>query len=89
MVDHPTRHHTCEALAVTNVNNPPKLIGVLLGMVVVGVLMAIHVLTSEVGAPMLTLMIGYLVGNGVAARNGEPVQPILGAHHEIETSKGP
>lgn len=72
-----------------NVNNPPKLVGVLVGMVVIGVLMAVHTLTQEVGAPMLTLMIGYLVGNGVAAKRGDPVQPILGSNHEIEHTTEP
>lgn len=73
------------------VNNPPKLVGVLLGMIMLGVLMAMHVIVQDVGAPMFTLFIGYLVGNGVAAKHDEPVQPMLGKHHEIEQpqSKGP
>lgn len=65
------------------VNNPPKLVGVLLAMLIIGVLMATHVLTQEVGAPMLTLLIGYVVGNGIAAKHGDAVQPILGQRHEI------
>lgn len=89
MVDHPPCTRSRAQVNIP-VNNPPKLVGVLVGMVVVGVLMAVNTLTQEVGAPMLTLLIGYLVGNGVAAKRDEPVQPILGRHHEIEQppSKG-
>jgi hypothetical protein len=28
--------------------------------------------------PVITLVIGYAVGNGIAAKSGEPVQPIIG-----------
>jgi hypothetical protein len=40
--------------------------------------MAIGKLDMENGMPVLTLIIGYAVGNGIAARQGEPVQPIIG-----------
>jgi hypothetical protein len=44
--------------------------------------MAIGKLDMENGMPVLTLIIGYAVGNGIAARQGEAVQPIIGRKYE-------
>jgi hypothetical protein len=40
--------------------------------------MAIGKLDADNGIPIITLVIGYAVGNGIAAKQGEPVQPIIG-----------
>lgn len=61
-----------------NVNNPPKLYGILLTILGLFVLVGIgRVGFSEV-LPIITLIVGYLVGNGVAAKRGDPVEPVLG-----------
>lgn len=58
--------------------NPSKALIALVGLICITVLMAIGKLDMENGMPVLTLIIGYAVGNGIAARTGEPVQPIIG-----------
>lgn len=58
--------------------NPPKALIALVGLICITVLMAIGKLDMDNGVPIITLIIGYAVGNGVAARSGEPVQPIIG-----------
>jgi len=62
--------------------NPSKALIALVGLVCITVLMAIGKLDMENGMPVLTLIIGYAVGNGIAARSGEPVQPIIGRKYE-------
>jgi hypothetical protein len=62
--------------------NPSKALIALVGLVCITVLMAIGKLDMENGMPVLTLIIGYAVGNGIAARQGEPVQPIIGRKYE-------
>lgn len=61
-----------------NVNNPPKLIGILLAMVLLTVVFAIDKLSESGYLGLMGLIVGYLVGNGIAARSGEPVQPVVG-----------
>ncbi|MGH9184374.1 MAG: hypothetical protein ACRD0U_00925 [Acidimicrobiales bacterium] len=61
------------------VNNLPKLAGILVAMVIIGVLMAIGAVDQAAGVPLLTLLTGYLVGNGVAARKGESSEPAIGS----------
>ena len=40
--------------------------------------MAVNAIDSDTGVPILTTIIGYSVGNGIAARKGDPVDPIIG-----------
>ena len=61
------------------VNNPPKFWLALVFMVIVGALMALERIASEAGVGILTFIAGYIFGNGVAARRGEPVEPIVAA----------
>lgn len=61
-----------------NIANPPKAFIVLVGMIVVTVLMALHSIDQSAGTGLLGSMIGYAVGNGIAAKNGDPVDPIIG-----------
>ena len=62
--------------------NPSKALIALVGLICITVLMAIGKLDMENGMPVLTLIIGYAVGNGIAARSGEPVQPIIGRKND-------
>lgn len=61
-----------------NITNPPKALIVLVALVCLTVLMASHTIDSTAGAGMLGTIIGYGVGNGIAARKGETVEPIFG-----------
>ena len=65
--------------------NPSKALIALVGLICITVLMAIGKLDMDNGVPIITLIIGYAVGNGIAARQGEPVQPIIGP----KTDHGP
>ena len=58
--------------------NPSKALIALVGLICITVLMAIGKLDAHNGIPIITLVIGYAVGNGIAAKQGEPVQPIIG-----------
>ena len=63
---------------VMTIANPSKALIALVGLICITVLMAIGKLDADNGIPIITLVIGYAVGNGIAAKQGEPVQPIIG-----------
>ena len=47
-------------------------------MVCITVLLACHSIDQSAGTGLLGSIIGYAVGNGIAARKGDPVDPIIG-----------
>ena len=61
-----------------NIANPSKALIALVGLICLTVLMAVNVIDSQTGVPILTTIIGYSVGNGIAAKKGDPVTPIIG-----------
>lgn len=61
-----------------NLNNPPKFYIVMLALVCISILMMTDTIESDAGLGLLGLIVGYGVGNGIAARQNEPVEPILG-----------
>jgi len=61
-----------------NIANPSKALIALVGLVCLTVLMISGAIPSETGVPLLTTIIGYSIGNGIAARSGQPVDPIIG-----------
>lgn len=61
-----------------NVNNAPKLVGIILAMVCLSILFGLDKLTESGFLGLMGLIVGYLVGNGVAARQGDPVEPVIG-----------
>ena len=66
-----------------HVQNPPKAWIILAGLAAVTILMALGRVTSEAGLPVITAFVGYAVGNGIAARRGEPVEPIFGPSDDL------
>jgi len=40
--------------------------------------MAIEAIDNATGMPVFTMIVGYAVGNGIAARRGDQVTPIIG-----------
>ena len=64
------------------VNNPPKAYIVILALLCITVLMVTNTIESDSGLGLLGLIVGYAVGNGIAAKQGEPVEPIIGAQHD-------
>jgi len=66
-----------------NLNNPPKFYIVVLALVCITVLMVTGTISSEAGLGLLGLIVGYAVGNGIAAKEGDPVEPMIGGQpHE-------
>ena len=61
-----------------NFTNPPKALIAMVAMIVIAVLMISDSIASEAGTGMLGSIVGYAIGNGVAAKTGKPVQPIIG-----------
>ena len=58
--------------------NPPKALIALVALICITVLRAIDKLDQASFNAIGGLIVGYAVGNGVAAKKGEPVQPIIG-----------
>lgn len=61
-----------------NLTNPPKALIAMVAMVVIAILMIADSIASEAGTGMLGSIVGYAIGNGVAAKTGKDVQPIIG-----------
>lgn len=57
--------------------NWSKLITALTALIAVTVLMSTGSIGSGEGIPVITLVLGYMLGNGVAAAQGASVQPIF------------
>lgn len=62
--------------------NAWKAIIALTALVAVTVLMAIGSIGTGEGMPIITLIVGYVVGNGVAAKQGINAEPIIQKKHE-------
>lgn len=61
-----------------SINNPSKALIALVGLICLTLLMAVNRLDTSAGMPSITLIIGYAIGNGIAAKQGEAVEPIIG-----------
>jgi len=59
--------------------NPPKALIALVALILISGLMAIKAIDTEAGIPIFTMIVGYAIGNGMAAKAGVPVDPILKA----------
>ena len=62
--------------------NPPKALILLVALICITVLLAFNRITTEAGLPLISAIVFYGIGNGVAARNGTPSQPILGSKND-------
>jgi hypothetical protein len=60
-----------------DINNPPKLIGILVAMVLLTIVFGLGTLSESGYLGLMGLLVGYLVGNGIAARQGQPVEPVV------------
>lgn len=61
-----------------NIANPSKALIALVGLVCLTVLLAVGAIPSEAGTGMIGSILGYAIGNGIAARSGVSVEPIIG-----------
>ena len=64
------------------ISNPSKALIALVGLVCMTVLMAVRAIDSNTGMPVITMVIGYAVGNGIAAKQNVPVEPIIGRKND-------
>lgn len=60
------------------ISNPPKALILLAALVAITILMALGRIETDAGMPLLTAIVFYGVGNGVAARSGKPSDPVIG-----------
>ena len=64
------------------ISNPSKALIALVGLICMTVLMAVRAIDSNTGMPVITMVIGYAVGNGIAAKQNVPVEPIIGRKND-------
>lgn len=57
--------------------NWSKLVTAVVALISVTVLMALGSIDAAAGIPVITLVLGYMLGNGVAAATNSNVQPIF------------
>lgn len=60
------------------INNAPKFVILLVGLLCLTALMIADKIDMASGVPILTLVIGYGIGNGVNARTNEPASNVFG-----------
>ena len=60
------------------ITNPPKALIALVGLLCLTVLMALNSIEEATGTGLIGSILGYAIGNGIAARQGQPVSPIIG-----------
>lgn len=60
------------------ITNPPKAFIALIGLICLTVLLAIEAIDKATGTGMIGTILGYAVGNGIAAKTGVRVDPIIG-----------
>lgn len=62
-------------------NNPPKALILLVALLCVTFLLALGRVTTEAGLPIISAIVFYGIGNGVAARTGKPSEPVIAPKH--------
>lgn len=61
-----------------NIANPSKAFIALASLFCLTVLMIHGSVRADQGLPVLTAIVGYGIGNGIAAKTGQSVDPIIG-----------
>ena len=57
--------------------NPSKALIALVGLICMTILIAVGAINSDQGLPIITMIVGYSVGNGMAALTNKSVEPII------------
>jgi uncharacterized protein YebE (UPF0316 family) len=57
--------------------NPSKALIALVSLICMTVLLVTDSISTDQGLPIITMIVGYSVGNGMAALTGKPVDPIV------------
>ena len=58
--------------------NPSKALIALVGLICITVLMVTDSISQDAGIGLVSAIIGYAIGNGIAAKTGQSVDPIIG-----------
>jgi len=61
-----------------NIANPSKAMIALVALICITVLLAVDAVDESAGSGLIGMIAGYAVGNGIAARRGDEVTPIIG-----------
>jgi hypothetical protein len=61
-----------------NITNPPKALILMLALVCITVLLAVSKISQEAGLPIISAIVFYGIGNGVAAKGGKDSPKIFG-----------
>ena len=61
-----------------NIANPSKALIALVGLICITILMVTDSISQDAGIGLTSAIIGYAIGNGLAAKQGVPVDPIIG-----------
>ena len=57
--------------------NPSKGLIALVALICMTILIAVGSIDQNQGLPIITMIVGYSVGNGMAALTNKPVEPII------------
>jgi hypothetical protein len=57
--------------------NPSKALIALVGLICMTVLISVGSIDQDQGLPIITMIVGYSVGNGMAALSNKQVEPII------------
>lgn len=57
--------------------NVQKSVIALTALICMTVLIALRSVPSELGLPIITMIVGYAIGNGIAAKSKTPVEPLF------------
>ena len=61
-----------------NITNPPKALILLVALLCITILLIFGKVTQEAGLPMISAIVFYGIGNGVAAKGGKESPKIFG-----------
>ena len=61
-----------------NITNPPKALSLLVDLLGITILLATNSIDQNAGLPMISAIVFYGIGNGVAAKNGKDTPKIFG-----------
>jgi hypothetical protein len=59
------------------IGNPPKALILLVALICITVLLAINAIDESAGLPMISAIVFYGIGNGVAAKQGQQTPKIF------------
>ena len=65
-----------------NITNPPKALILMLALICITVLLAVNSIDEAAGLPIISAIVFYGIGNGVAAKGGKDSPKIFGPKND-------